>query len=117
MIKLGDIVTVRDRVWSVCYSSKMDVGPIKKRGINGELYTFEVIGIECKLRVSLGGSWSANTLIKNTMTGAIWGINACNLQAYRPIMVVFICRGTDESHTLSVEKKKEVLLELLKEYE
>jgi len=112
-MKLGDIVTVNstsDKAWSVCYNRSMDVGRIRRFGLLGEMNTFEVIGVNCQLQGPSGSKWTANTLIRNTETGAIWGMNSCNLQMYVPITVVFMSLGKDVSNSLCYSDKVALLV-------
>jgi len=110
-VELGDIVTVVDKAWSICYNRKPDVGRIRRHGLSGQLFTFKVIGIDCKLKTK--DAWTASTLIRNTETGAIWAINASNLQVWEPVKVVFMMGSVDITASLTNAQKYTLIVDFI----
>ena len=109
--KIGMRVRVADKAWSKCYNRPMDVGRIRRNSLGGELNVFDVIGEKCKLWVE--DNRYANTLIRDTSSGAIWAVNDCNLEPYEPVKVVFMMGSTDITASLTNAQKYTLIVDFI----
>jgi hypothetical protein len=109
---IGDEVYVVDRAWSWMINTQgSKMGTIRRMDPSsglGKLSRFRILGLNCSIPIK-GLWWRANALILNIVTGDVWAVNACNLEAIPTITVRFTSNGVDITDGMSERSKREVL--------